>query len=95
MYSKLIVFTALHKIGKENGAAVSSRISNFRRATRASLNQPDQISMSDAKRNNVRMNQGEEARKLLIADATRWRKTVSSYEMSLLKNNCFKNKEIR
>ena len=86
-------------IGIENGAAVSSRISNVRRR---SISQKSAVGFQDLKRplktddqileRNLPQQNGTE---ILIADRKKWKRTTNSFEMSVFKKEKQAKKEVR
>ena len=98
-----LFFSALRMIGKENGAAVSSRISNVRRR---SLVQGSGSAVrffgtkkplkSDIRTVEGHLTEPKQTKKIVTGDTTKkWKKTTNSFEMSVLKKQKQAKKEVR
>ena len=89
-------------IGKENGAAVSSRISNVRRR---SLVQGSGSAVrifgnkkplkSDIRTVEGHLTEPKPTNKIITGDTKKWKKTTNSFEMSVLKKQKQAKKEVR
>ena len=97
-----IFLSALRMIGKENGAAVSSRISNVRRR---SLVQGSGSAVrffgtkkplkSDIRTVEGHLTEPKQTNKSITGDTKKWKKTTNSFEMSVLKKQKQARKEVR
>ena len=97
-----IFLSALRMIGKENGAAVSSRISNVRRR---SLVQGSGSAVrffgtkkplkSDIRTVEGHLTEPKQTNKIITGDTKKWKKTTNSFEMSVLKKQKQARKEVR
>ena len=98
-----VFLSALRMIGKENGAAVSSRISNNVR--RRSLVQGSGSAVrffgtkkplkSDIRTVEGHLSEPKQTNKIITGDTKRWKKTTNSFEMSVLKKQKQAKKEVR
>ena len=89
-------------IGKENGAAVSSRISNVRRRSlnQGSGNAVRFLGTKKPLKSDIRTVEGhliepKETNKIITGDTKKWKKTTNSFEMSVLKKQKQAKKEVR
>ena len=97
-----VLLSALKMIGKENGAAVSSRISNVRRR---SLVQGSGSAVrffgtkkplkSDIRTVEGHLTEPKQTNKIITGDTKKWKKTTNSFEMSVLKKQKQAKKEVR
>ena len=97
-----LFLSALKMIGKENGAAVSSRISNVRRR---SLVQGSGSAVrffgtkkplkSDIRTVEGHLTEPKQTNKIITGDTKKWKKTTNSFEMSVLKKQKQAKKEVR
>ena len=97
-----VFLSALKMIGKENGAAVSSRISNVRRR---SLVQGSGSAVrifgnkkplkSDIRTVEGHLTEPKQSNKIITGDTKKWKKTTNSFEMSVLKKQKQAKKEVR
>ena len=86
-------------IGKENGAAVSSRISNIRRRSASAgtdfvTKRPLLQTEIKIVEENLNERRGT-SEKTTTADTKKWKKTTNSFEMSVLKKQKQAKKEVR
>lgn len=102
LYLNIYTVLALKMIGKENGAAVSSRISNVRRR---SLVQGSGSAVrifgnkkplkSDIRTVEGHLTEPKPTNKIISGDTKKWKKTTNSFEMSVLKKQKQAKKEVR